>query len=59
MIAKPDLPVIPFESREAWETWLEEHHATSGGLWVKFAKKNSGIESISHAEALDVALCYG
>ena len=59
MIAKPDLPVIPFESREAWETWLEEHHATSGGLWVKFAKKNSGIESISHAVALDVALCYG
>jgi uncharacterized protein YdeI (YjbR/CyaY-like superfamily) len=56
--AKLDLPVIPFESREAWETWLEEHHATSGGLWVKFAKKNSGIESVSHAEALDVALCY-
>ena len=57
MIAKPDPPVIPFESREAWETWLEELHATSGGLWVKFAKKNSGIESVSHAEALDVALC--
>ena len=59
MTAIPDLPFIPFESREAWEAWLEEHHATSGGLWVKFAKKNSGIESISHAEALDVALCYG
>src|SRR5215218_2659767 len=59
MTAKPDLPVIPFESREAWEAWLEKHHATSGGLWVKFAKKNSGIESVSHAEALDVALCYG
>jgi uncharacterized protein YdeI (YjbR/CyaY-like superfamily) len=43
MIAKPDLPVIPFESREAWETWLEEHHATSGGLWVKFAKKRSSL----------------
>jgi len=59
MIAKSDLPVIPFESREAWESWLEEHHGTSGGLWVKFAKKNSGIESVSHAEVLDVALCYG
>src|SRR5215204_5099353 len=59
MTAKPDLPVIPFESREAWEAWLEKHHATSGGLWVKFAKKNSGIESVSHAEALDDALCYG
>ena len=59
MTAKPDPPVIPFESRQAWEAWLEKHHASSGGLWVKFAKKNSGIESVSHAEALDVALCYG
>ena len=49
MTAKPDLPVIPFESREAWEAWLEKHHATSGGLWVKFAKKNSGIESNRYA----------
>jgi uncharacterized protein YdeI (YjbR/CyaY-like superfamily) len=59
MIAKPDLPVIPFESREAWEAWLEERHATSSGLWVKFAKKYSGIVSVSHADALDVALRHG
>ena len=35
---KPELPMIPFASREAWETWLEEHHATSDGLWLKLAK---------------------
>jgi len=56
---KPELPIIPFTSREAWETWLEEHHATSDGLWLKLAKKGSGLETVSLAEALDVALCYG
>ena len=58
-IRKPELPIIPFTSREAWETWLEEHHATSDGLWLKLAKKGSGLETVSLAEALDVALCYG
>jgi uncharacterized protein YdeI (YjbR/CyaY-like superfamily) len=56
---KPELPIIPFASREAWETWLEGHHATSDGLWLKLAKKGSGLETVSLAEALDVALCYG
>jgi uncharacterized protein YdeI (YjbR/CyaY-like superfamily) len=56
---KPELPIIPFASRDAWGAWLEENHATSDGLWLKFAKKSSGIETVSFAEALDVALCYG
>ena len=56
---KPELPIIPFASREAWEMWLEEHHATSDGLWLRLAKKGSGLESVSLAETLDVALCYG
>jgi uncharacterized protein YdeI (YjbR/CyaY-like superfamily) len=59
MTAKPDLPIIPFASREAWEDWLEEHHTTSPGVWLKFAKKGSGVESVSFAEALEVALSYG
>jgi uncharacterized protein YdeI (YjbR/CyaY-like superfamily) len=56
---KPELPIISFASREAWEMWLEEHHATSDGLWLRLAKKGSGLESVSLAETLDVALCYG
>lgn len=59
MTVKPDLPIVPFASREAWEKWLEERHATSDGLWLKIAKKDSGIESVTFAEALDVVLCYG
>jgi uncharacterized protein YdeI (YjbR/CyaY-like superfamily) len=54
-----DQPILSFESRDAWEAWLAEHHASSPGLWVKFAKKGSGIATVSYSEALDVALCYG
>lgn len=56
---KPELPIIPFASRNAWEVWLEERAATSEGLWLKLAKKGSGIDTVSFAEALEVALCYG
>ena len=59
MAAKEDLPIVPFSSREAWETFLEERHATSDGLWLKLAKKDSGIESVTYAQAVEVALCYG
>ena len=52
-------PVIPFESPAAWEAWLAHNHTTSSGVWVKMAKKASGIPTVTHAEALDVALCYG
>jgi uncharacterized protein YdeI (YjbR/CyaY-like superfamily) len=54
-----DLPVMAFPSRAAWEAWLGEAHGSSGGVWLKFAKKASGVESVTHAEALDVALLYG
>jgi uncharacterized protein YdeI (YjbR/CyaY-like superfamily) len=54
-----DLPVLAFESRDAWEAWLGEHHASSDGIWLKFAKKGSGLATVSYSEALDGALCYG
>jgi uncharacterized protein YdeI (YjbR/CyaY-like superfamily) len=54
-----DVPVLRFEDRAAWSSWLETHHASSPGLWLKFAKEDSGIPSVTHPEALEVALCYG
>lgn len=48
-----------FGSRAVWEAWLAKHHATAPGIWVELAKKDSGVRSISRAEALEVALCYG
>jgi uncharacterized protein YdeI (YjbR/CyaY-like superfamily) len=59
MSPKDDLPVTPFASRDAWAAWLDESHATSPGVWVKIAKKGSGHPSVTYAEALEVALCYG
>lgn len=54
-----DLPVLFFETQSAWEKWLAKHFDQPQGVWLKFAKKASGIPSISHGPALDVALCYG
>jgi uncharacterized protein YdeI (YjbR/CyaY-like superfamily) len=53
------LPVMPFASPVEWEEWLEGHHAASDGVWIKMAKQGSGIESVRHAEALEIALCFG
>jgi uncharacterized protein YdeI (YjbR/CyaY-like superfamily) len=54
-----DLPVLTFESKDEFAAWLEANHATSGGIWIKVAKKGSGVPSVHTPEALDVALCYG
>src|SRR4051812_33243025 len=57
--SKTDLPILLFENLQDWEAWLEKNHATAQGLWIQFAKKASGVKSITYAEALDVALCFG
>lgn len=54
-----DLPVVAFENQKAWAIWLAKNHTASPGLWLQLAKKASGIPSISYAEALEAALCYG
>jgi len=55
---QPDIPVLLFAKPKDWEDWLKVHHGSSSGLWLRLAKKGSGTESVSYAEALDVALCY-
>jgi uncharacterized protein YdeI (YjbR/CyaY-like superfamily) len=54
-----ELPIILFEDQAAWAAWLEQHHAASRGLWLRHAKKAADLSSVSYAEALDTALCYG
>ncbi len=54
-----DLPVLPFASAEAWEAWLREHGAESPGVWMRLARKGSGIPSVTRDEAVDAALCHG
>ena len=57
--SKDGLAVLAFASRERWDQWLAAEHANSGGLWLKIAKKDSGIASVDYPEALETALCWG
>ncbi|AYB33602.1 YdeI/OmpD-associated family protein [Chryseolinea soli] len=52
-------PIMEFKTAKAFETWLIKHHDNSDGLWLKIFKKDSGKKTVSYAEALEVALCYG
>lgn len=54
-----DLPIQPFTDKQSWFDWLAKQHNKSTGVWLKLAKKDSGIKSVTYEEALDVALCYG
>lgn len=50
---------LPFPTVAALDAWLTEHPAPHPGLWVKIAKKGSGLPSVTAAEVNDVALCHG
>lgn len=52
-------PVLAFEDQAAFAAWLRDHHANSPGIWLRLAKAASGLPSVTYAEAIDVALCYG
>ena len=54
-----DYPILQFADSGAWEDWLRISHDTSDGVWLKIAKKASGINSVDYAGALEAALCYG
>ena len=54
-----NVPIMSFETQQGWEVWLKENHAKTKGIWLKIAKKEARSPSVSYAEALDSALCYG
>ncbi len=54
-----DLPTLLFASPAELEAWLDDNHAVVEGIWLKIAKKGSGVESVTYAEALELALCFG
>lgn len=56
---KRDLPILTFSSTQEFTSWLAKHHKESLGIWIRLFKIKSGIPTITYAEALDVALCYG
>lgn len=57
--ASKDLPIILFEDQNAWTKWLAKNHENEPGIWLRLAKKASGIDSVSYDQAVESALCYG
>lgn len=53
------LSIIEFVSAQKWQMWLSKNYAASNGIWLKLFKKDSGRKTVTYAEALDVALCFG
>lgn len=51
--------VLSFETQAGFADWLAAHHADAPELWIKMHKKASGLPTISWAEAVDAALCWG
>lgn len=54
-----ELPLVPAASRAEWRQWLLANHATAPGAWLVYHKKGSGQPSITWAEAVEEALCFG
>ena len=59
MTLPTDLPVLAFPDQAAFEAWLEAEGATASGVYVKLAKKGAGVPSVTYAELVESALCYG
>lgn len=56
---KPDYEILLCKEPVEWEEFLSREWNKTPGIWLKFAKKNSGEVSINYDQALDIALCYG
>lgn len=53
------MQILHFKTSVDFRHWLEKNHVSSDGLWLRISKKNAGEKSLTYAEALDEALCYG
>ena len=57
--AGQDLPILELPDRAAWASWLDSNHATSAGVWLRIAKKGSPKTTVTQADAIEEAICYG
>jgi uncharacterized protein YdeI (YjbR/CyaY-like superfamily) len=56
---KSDLPILQFDDQPSWREWLVRNDTDSDGVWLKLAKKGSGVTTVTYGEALEEALCHG
>jgi len=53
------LSILTFPSAAALEEWLAQQPDDHPGIWLKLAKKASGVASVGQSEAVDAGLCFG
>lgn len=58
-IVSEELPIASFVSRAELRRWLDINHSVSTGIWVRLAKKGSGITSVTFEDVLEEGLCFG
>lgn len=58
-VSMPELEILRFGTDSEWERWLEAHHSTSPGVWLQIAKRDAPVSTVTHAEALETAICFG
>jgi uncharacterized protein YdeI (YjbR/CyaY-like superfamily) len=56
---RDDLPIVEFADQAELERWLQANHACARGAWLKIAKKGAPARTVTHAEALEAAICFG
>lgn len=56
---KNDYPILAFREQSLLRNWFKENHQSSDGIWLRIYKKGSGEKTVTYAEALDEALCFG
>jgi uncharacterized protein YdeI (YjbR/CyaY-like superfamily) len=54
-----DVEVLRFATQSEFEAWLADHHAQCGGIWLEIAKKGATEPTLTYAEAIEAALCFG
>jgi uncharacterized protein YdeI (YjbR/CyaY-like superfamily) len=59
MSTKQGLPILELPDHVAWAHWLDKHHASAPGVWLKLAKKGAPTATVTQAQALEEAICFG
>jgi uncharacterized protein YdeI (YjbR/CyaY-like superfamily) len=54
-----DLPIMQFADGPTLRQWMEQHHTTSPGVWLRIFKKSTDIATVSFKEVLETGLCFG
>src|SRR5690242_19108908 len=56
---KPEAPIKLFDTQADLRAWLKTHHDQQEGIWLKIAKKNNPTPTVTYAQAVEEALCFG